>query len=65
MKEKSYIVTSCTINNEKRYVLYKKTKLCWYSVLVASSPEELIIMIDLNGYDRSEIKFCDELKEYA
>ena len=65
MEEKQYIVTSCTINNEKRYVLYKNTKLYWCSVLVASSFEELMIMIDLNGYDRNEIKFNDELKDYA
>ena len=26
--------------------------------------EELMIMIDLNGYDRNEIRFCDELKDY-
>ena len=65
MEEKPYIVSSVSINNEKRYVLYKNTNLCWYSVLVASSIEELLIMIDLNGYDLNEIKFNDELKDYA
>ena len=65
MKEKQYIVSTVSINNEKRYVLYKNTKSLWYSVLVASNIEELIIMIDLNGYDRNEIEFYDELKDYA
>ena len=65
MEEKPYIVTSGTINNEKRYVLYKNIKSCWYSVLVASSIEELMIMLDLNGYDRNEIRFINELKDYA
>ena len=65
MKEKPYIVSSVSINNEKRYVLYKNTKLYWCSVLVARNIEELMIMIDLNGYDRNEIKFNDEFKDYA
>ena len=65
MKEKPYIVSSVSINNEKRYVLFKITRSCYHTVLVASNIEELMIMIDLNGYDRNEIKFCDELKDYA
>ena len=65
MKEKQYIASTVSITNEKKYVLYKNTKLCWYSVLVASSIEELMIMIDLNGYDRNKIIFCNELKDYA
>ena len=65
MEEKQYIVTSFSINVEKRYVLFKNTKSGYHTVLVASSIEELMIMIDLNGYDRNEIRFCDELKDYA
>ena len=65
MKEKQYIASTVSINNEKRYVLFKITKLCYHILLVASSIEELMIMIDLNGYDRNEIRFCDELKDYA
>ena len=65
MKEKPYIATTVSINNEKRYTLFKITKLCYHIVLVASNIEEFMIMIDLNGYDRNEIKFCDELKDYA
>lgn len=65
MEEKQYIVTSFSINVEKRYVLYKNTKSGYHTVLVASSIEELMIMIDLNGYDRNEIRLCDELKDYA
>lgn len=64
MKEKPYIVSNVLINNEKRYVLYKITKSWYHTVLVASNIEELMIMIDLNGYDRNEIRFCDELKDY-
>ena len=65
MEEKPYIVSTVSINNEKRYVLFKITKSWYHTVLVASNIEELMIMIDLNGYDRNEIKFCDELKDYA
>ena len=65
MKEKSYIVSSVSINNEKRYVLLKATKAWWHTILVARSIEELMIMIDLNGYDRNKIIFCNELKDYA
>ena len=65
MEEKPYIVSSVSINNEKRYVLFKITKSCYHTVLVASSFEELMIMIDLNGYDRNEIEFNDELKDYT
>ena len=61
MKEKPYIASTVSINNEKRYVLFKITKSCYHIVLVASNIEELI---DLNGYDRNEIRFCDELKDY-
>ena len=64
MKEKPYIVSNVSINNEKRYVLFKITKSWCHTVLVASNIEELMIMIDLNGYDRNEIRFCDELKDY-
>lgn len=64
MEEKQYIVTSFTINDEKRYALFKITKSCYHTVLVASNIEELMIMIDLNGYDRNEVRFCDELKDY-
>ena len=64
MEEKPYIVSNVLINNEKRYVLYKITKSWYHTVLVASNIEELMIMIDLNGYDRNEIRFCDELKDY-
>ena len=65
MKEKQYIALTVTITNEKRYVLFKITKSWYHTVLVASNIEELMIMIDLNGYDRNEIRFCDELKDYA
>ena len=65
MKEKPYIASTVSINNEKRYTLFKITKSCYHIVLVASNIEEFMIMIDLNGYDRNEIKFCDELKDYA
>lgn len=65
MKEKSYIVSNVSINNEKRYVLLKTTKSWWHTILVARSIEELMIMIDLNGYDRNEIEFSDELKDDA
>lgn len=64
MKEQPYIISIVPFNNEKRYVLFKVTKSCYRIVLVASNIEELIIMIDLNGYDRNEIKFSDELKGY-
>ena len=64
MEEKPYIVSTVSINNEKRYVLFKITKSWCHTVLVASNVEELMIMIDLNGYDRNEIRFCDELKDY-
>ena len=62
MKEKPYIASSISIVNEKRYVLFKITKLSYDTILVASNIEELMIMIDLNGYDRNEIEFSDELK---
>ncbi len=65
MKEKPYIVSSVSFNNEKRYVLFKITRSCYHTVLVARNIEELMIMIDLNGYDRNEIRFMDELKDYA
>ena len=65
MEEKPYIISTVSINDEKRYVLFKITKSCFSVVLVASNIEELFIMIDLNGFDRNEIKFCDELKDYA
>ena len=65
MKEKPYIASSISIVNEKRYVLFKITKLSYDTILVASNIEELMIMIDLNGYDRNEIEFCDELKDYV
>ena len=65
MKEQPYIISIVQFNNEKRYVLFKVTKSCYNTVLVARNIEELMIMIDLNGYDRNEIKFCDELKDYA
>ena len=65
MKEQSYIISIVQFNNEKRYVLFKVTESCYNTVLVARNIEELMIMIDLNGYDRNEIKFCDELKDYA
>ena len=65
MKDKPYIISSVSINNEKRYALFKITKTCYHTVLVASNIEELMIMLDLNGYDRSEIKFNSELKDYA
>lgn len=64
MEEKQYIASTVSINNEKRYVLFKFTKSWYHTVLVASNIEELMIMIDLNGYDRNEIRFCDELKDY-
>ena len=60
MKDKPYIISSVSINNEKRYVLFKITKTCYCTVLVASNIEELMIMLDLNGYDRNEIEFSDE-----
>ena len=65
MKEKQYIASTVTITNEKRYVLFKITKSLYHTVLVASNIEELMIMIDLNGYDRNEIKFNGELKDYV
>ena len=65
MKDKPYIISSVSINNEKRYALFKITKTCYHTVLVASNIEELMIMIDLNGYDRNEIIFCNELKDYV
>ena len=65
MKEKQYIASTVTITNEKRYVLFKITKSWYHTVLVASNIEELMIMIDLNGYDRNKIIFCNELKDYA
>ena len=65
MKVKPYIISSVSINNEKRYALFKITKTCYHTVLVASNIEELMIMLDLNGYDRNEIIFIDELKDYA
>ena len=65
MKKKQYIASTVSITNEKRYVLFKITKSWYHTVLVASNIEELMIMIDLNGYDRNEIRFCDELKDYA
>ena len=65
MKEKQYIASTLSINTEKRYLLFKITKSWYHILLVASSIEELMIMIDLNGYERNEIKFCDELKDYA
>ena len=65
MEERPYIVTSVSFNNEKRYVLFKITRSCYHTVLVASNIAELMIMIDLNGYDRNEIRFIGELKDYA
>lgn len=65
MKEQPYIISIVSFNDEKRYVLFEVTKSCYNTVLVASSIEELMIMVDLNGYDRNEIKFCDKLKDYA
>ena len=65
MEERPYIATSVSFINEKRYVLVKNTKLRCNIILVASSIEELLIMIDLNGYDRNEIRFINELKDYA
>ena len=65
MKEKQYIASTVTITNEKRYVLFKATKSWWHTILVARSIEELMIMIDLNSYDRNKIIFCNELKDYA
>lgn len=65
MKEQPYIISIVPFNNEKRYVLFEVTKSCYRIVLVASNIEELMIMLDLNGYDRDEIRFCDELKDYA
>ena len=65
MEEKPYIVSTVSINNEKRYVLFKITRSCYHTVLVASNIAELMIMIDLNGYDRNKIEVCDELKDYV
>ena len=65
MNEKPYIISSVSFNNEKKYVLFKITRSCYHTVLLASNIEELMIMIDLNGYDRNEIEFADELKDYA
>ena len=65
MEERPYIATSVSFNNEKRYVLVKITKLRCNTILVASSFEELMIMIDLNGYNRNEIRFINELKDYT
>ena len=65
MNEKPYIISFVSFNNEKRYVLFKITRSCYHTVLVASNIAELMIMIDLNGYDRNKIEVCDELKDYV
>ena len=65
MNEKPYIISFVSFNNEKRYVLFKITRSCYHTVLVASNISELMIMIDLNGYDRNKIEVCDELKDYV
>lgn len=65
MNEKPYIISFVSFNNEKRYVLFKITRSCYHTVLVASNIAELMIMIDLNGYDRDKIEVCDELKDYV
>ena len=65
MKDKPYIASIVSFSDKRCYVLFEITSSSYHTVLVASSFEELMIMIDLNGYDRNEIKFCDELKDYA
>ena len=65
MNEKPYKISFVSFNNEKRYVLFKITRSCYHTVLVASNIAELMIMIDLNGYDRNKIEVCDELKDYV
>ena len=65
MKEKPYITTSVSLGKEKYYILFKIAKLYSNTILVARNIEELMIMIDLNGYDRNEIRFIGELKDYA
>ena len=65
MEEKPYIATSVSFGNEKYYILYKIAKYCSNTILVARNIEELMIMLDLNGYDRNEIRIIGELKDYA
>ena len=65
MEEKPYIASIVSFSDKRCYVLFEITSSSYHTVLVASSFEELMIMIDLNGYDRNEIEFNDELKDYA
>ena len=64
MNENPYIVSTVSFNGDIRYVLFEATPLMYRTVEVGKSFEELMIKIDLKGYDRNEIVFCDELKDY-
>lgn len=64
MDKKSYIVSKVSFNGDDRYVLFEVTPSVYHSVEVGKSFVELMIKIDLRGYDRNEIQFSAGLKEY-
>lgn len=59
-----YIASEISFNGDMMYVLFEITPLMYRTVEVAKSFEELMIIIDLKGYDRNKIQFSDELKKY-
>lgn len=59
-----YIASELSFNGDMRYVLFEITPFMYRLVEVAKSFEELMIIIDLKGYDRNKIQFSDELKKY-
>ena len=65
MSNSPYIVSELSFNGDIRYVLFEITPLMYRVVEVAKSFEELMIIIDLKGYGRNEIRFIGELKDYA